>query len=1069
MSLPRFSVRNPVAVNLLMVGILVGGAIASLGLVREFFPKIETEQIVITVFYPGATPDEIERTVTRLVEREIEGIDGIKEIRSRVFEGVTLISAELETGVDRERVLSEMRGEIDKVKPDLPDDAEEPEIVEARPFIPAIAVVAYGDVDELLLHDVAQEIEDDLLRFSVITEVLVTGSRDREFVIEVRPDLLEEHRITLEDVGRALGALNRDVPGGQLKGSLSNIRVRTVGERRIPRELESQVVLTGATGRAITLGELARVRPAFEDKVERGRFRGKRGVSINVFKAPEQDAIKIAQTVRDYVAENPSRLGGAVQLETTTDLSNIIEQRLNLMQRNATAGLILVLLTLAVFLELRVALWVAVGLAVSFMGTFILMAAFDQSINLISLFGLIVVLGLIVDDAIVIGENIFRRQREGMEPHLAAIKGAGEVALPVIGAVLTTIFAFLPLMFIEGRIGSFLGVLPVVVIFALGVSLLEGFVILPGHLAHKGSRLGTWLGGPLGPLVRGLGRWGEARHWLFERALPNLLERQLRFLLRWRYVSIAFAVVLLLGAIGLVRGGQVPFVLLQDVDAETVTVKLEMAAGTPEAETERTLAVVEALFLDQPEVRSVFSVIGTSFSERGQETPSDPAVVGQSTIELYPAGEREGKGQRTSTTMIADLRRQTRSLPGVRRLSYTSQGGGPQGADLELRLSGDDLATLAKATRHARKVMDDYDGVDEIYDDLELGKLEARIGLREDARMLGLTTVGVANQLRHALFGYEVQDLQIGNEEVTVRVMLPEAERRALVDLGTMRLASPAGKRVPLEEAATIGTERGYASIVRVDGRRSATIRASVDEGEGRTVNVAQITRALQDDLADIGERFPGVELAFEGRKKETNESLGSLRILFPIALGAIFCIIAMLFRSYVQPIVVMSIIPFSMVGAILGHLIMGFPVTILSMIGLVALAGIVVNDGLILVDLANRFRRRGMEATEAVVQASRGRMRPILLTSITTCVGLAPLMLETSFQAQFLIPMAISIVFGLAFATGLILALLPMFYLVLEDIRAGLRWIATGRWTHALPHDPAMEMDKAIPSRAET
>ncbi|MDJ0975902.1 MAG: efflux RND transporter permease subunit [Planctomycetota bacterium] len=1074
MSLPRFSVRNPVPVNLLMVGVLVGGLIASVNLIREFFPNIEAEQIFVTVPYPGATPEEIERSVTRLVEREIEDVDGIDEIKSRVFEGITVVTAELEDGANRDRVLNDVRGEIDKVKPDLPDGAEDPEVREARPYIPAIAVVITGDVDEDRLHGIVEDVRDDLLDIDVVTEVIVTGFRAREFLVEILPERIEEYRLTYEEVGRAVASLNTDIPGGQLKGRTTNIRVRTMAEDRVARELEKKVILTSPAGQSVRLGDVAVVRSGFEDKTEKGRFlrvprdeegnlirpegggplRTKPAATINVFKAPEQDAIKIAEAVRKYVKDKPDRLGGAVQLEATTDISRFIEQRIDLMSRNAIAGLILVLIVLAIFLELRIAFWTAIGLLFSFSGTFLVMLWTGQSINLISLFGLIVVLGLIVDDAIVVGENIFAKQRAGMSPERAAVAGTREVTIPVVAAVLTTCAAFAPLAFIEGRIGDFLGVLPAIVICALGVSLVEAFAILPGHLGHSRMTRRTKKEGQKPTFIE---RFRAGRHKLFEDILPGSLEWSLRRLIPFRYAAVAAGLALVMVAFGLVAGGIVPFVLLQDTDAETVTVKLEMAAGTPEETTIARLGDIEALAAEQPEVRSIFSVLGASFSDRGRETASDPAVVGQITLELLPSEDRQAAGMRTSIGLMTDMRVATRDLPGVRRLSYVSQGGGPQGVDVELRVRADELETLKQGVAHVRKLVDSYVGVTESYDDLELGKPEARMRLRKAARLAGLTSRDVAVQIRHALFGFEAQDLQIGNEEVTVRVVLPETAREDLNDLGALYIRTPSGGRMPLVEAVDFEMERGYASLARVDTRRAATIKAEIDETKA---NVAKVNAGLKKQLETISEEIPGVSVTFEGARRETQESVGSLQYLFPIAMLLIFAIIAILFRSYVQPVIVMASIPFAMIGAIGGHFLLGYPYTILSMIGTVALAGIVVNDGLILVDLANRKRREGEPLIEAVVGAARGRMRAILLTSITTCVGLAPLMLEKSFQAQFLIPMAVAIVFGLAFATVIILVLVPLMYLIIEDLRACMRWLSGGKFSRHLAYDPALHMD---------
>lgn len=1055
MNLPGFSVRNPVAVNLLMLSVL-GLGLYSLGtLVREFFPRMESEQVFISVPYPGATPEEIERTVARVIEREIRDVDGIEELRTTVYEGITIVVAELEDGADRDRVLSDLRSEIDKAKPDLPDGAEEPEITEARPFIPVIAVVVHGDVDEHSLHAVATRVEDDLLALDGVTETVVTGKRSRELRVEVQPERLDEHDLTLEQVGRAVAALNQDTPGGQLKGPARNVRVRTLGEEQEARRLGELVVATRSDGSSVRLDDIAAVSDAFVETSERGRFRGRQAVSITVFKTPEQDAIAISKSVKAYVSEHKEFVGGAVRLDTTTDLARFIEQRLDLMSRNAMAGLALLLVTLALFLELRVAFWVAAGLGVSFLGTFAVMAATGVTINLISLFGLIVVLGLLVDDAIVIGENIFRKRRDGLPALAAAEEGAREVTLPVLAAVATTMAAFLPLMFMEGRMGQFLGVLPQVVIAALTVSLFEAFLVLPSHLAHRPGKARA-----PGAVRRALGRFSERRHRFFEEVLPDLLDRQLRFVLRWRYACLSATVALLLAAFGLIAGGIVPFILMQQTDAETITAHLEMSAGTPELETVRALAQIEAAALATPEVSTVFSVLGASFGDRGRQNSSDPAVVGQVVLELKPADQREQQGLRVSQDVVEELRARTADLPGVRRLSYLSQSGGSTGPAIQLRLRAENLDLLREAVTYAGAHLSGYEGVTELYDDLELGKLEIRLRLREDARLLGLTTQDIARQVRHALYGYEAQSLQVGNEEVKVRMLLPERDRREMGDLARFQVALPGGGRAPLEEVASLDADRGFAAILRVDSRRAATVTADVDERVG---NVSEITARASAQLKDIGVRFPGVTLSFEGRQKETRESVGSLVYLFPAALLLIYAVIAMLFRSYIQPVIVMSVIPFALGGAIFGHWVTDYPFTLLSMIGAVALTGIVVNDGLILVDLANRLRRSGTPLVDAVVQAARGRLRAILLTSITTCVGLAPLMLETSFQARFLIPMAVSIVFGLIFATALVLVLLPILFVVLEDLRACARWLLTGTWTRRLAYDPAVHGEEGV------
>lgn len=1038
MSLPALSVKNPVFANLLMWAILIAGAFSAFAMVRELFPTFQTSQILVRVPYPGATPDEIDRSVTRRLERSLEGLQEVKELTSAVFEGVSITTVQLISGADEQAVIGDVRTQIDLVRPDLPDGADEPEVQLVRAWIPVIAVTVYGDATEDVRHAAALKVRDELLELPSVSQILISGQRDREIWAEVSPTRLEEHGLTFEAVGQRIQRSNLQMPGGQLRTAEGNVTVRTDSEKERARALEDLVIRDGPDGNAVLLRDVGKVRDTFEDRVEQGRFEGKPATLITVFRAPEQDAIEIAESVKAYVQRRQDELGDGLTLSTITDLSKLVEQRIDLMIRNGRSGLILVVIALALFLNLRVAFWVAVGLPISFMGTFLALHLMGQTINLLSLFGLIVVLGIVVDDAIVIGERVFTRMRQGLEPGEAAIKGAREVTIPVVAAVSTTIVAFLPLAFIDGVMGDFLRVLPLVVIAALSVSLIEAFLILPAHLGHGGK------GPPTFPRIAAFSSAiSETRHEIFEKWIPGAFSVVIRLLCRWRYVTLAGALVLLIGSVGLIAGGLVDFVLIQELDAEAVTVTVEMTAGTPEARTEEVVKELEAVCLALPERHKVFAVLGTSFSDRGQVTAADPATIGQITIELKPAEERRHAGMRSSFDVVDALRKRAAGVPGASKIKVAARQGGPGGEDIELRITAPDRETLGRARTWVRELMDGYDAIDEAEDDFRLGKLETRLDLRPAARPLGMTTADVAFQVRHALFGFEAQEIQGEEEEVKVRVLLPLEARNDLADLARLRLSTPRGGRVPLDEVARIRTERGYASVARADGRRACTIRAQVDENKG---NVNRITTDLQGKLADIGERFPGAAASFEGRRKETNESLGSLKWGYPAALFLIYAIVAILFRSYGQPFIVMACIPFSLTGAILGHWITAQPFTLLSMIGMVALSGIVVNDSLILVDFINRRRRDGMSASEAAVLGSRDRLRPILLTSITTICGLAPLMLETSFQAQFLIPMAVSIVFGLAVATVLIPVLNPILYLVGDDLRNLVRWTWSGR-----------------------
>ncbi|MDA0841610.1 MAG: efflux RND transporter permease subunit [Planctomycetota bacterium] len=1040
MNIPRLSVRNPVAVNLFMFAIIIGGIYFWITLVREFFPNVEADKIMITVPYPGATPEEIEKSVTRRIERKLDSIEDIEEISSKVLEGVSITTVKLEDGADLDRVLNNVRAEMDSVSPELPQDAKDPRITEIRPKLPVIIVMVHGDVSEERLREEARQVREDLLELKVISDTVVSGIRNKEIWIEVKPEQIEEFGLTFMEVGQIVAATNLDLPGGQIKSDAGNIRVRTTGEEDRARQFEQIIIRSRPDGTAIRLSDVAKVRETFEDNVKIGRYEGRSAVSVTVFKQKAQDALVIADAVKKYVAENSERMGGAIKVATTTNLARFIEQRIQLMLKNAGYGLILVLAALFLFLDVRVAFWVGMGLAVSFLGTFIVMRLLGETINLISLFGLIIVLGLIVDDAIVVGENVFTRLRNGEPGDKAAVEGATEVAIPVVAAVATTIVAFLPLAFIDGQIGTFLSVLPKVAIAALSMSLIECFVIMPAHLTHSAHKADAkgWR--------KKLEALGDFKSDLIEVHLANVFEWVLRHCLYWRYVTLSAAIAFTLTISGLVVGNVVPFVFIQEVDAESFWVNLEMTAGTPVARTTEVIAYLEKEVLKYPEVDTVFSVIGISYTDEGIAVPTDPATVGQLSVELLQADLREAKGLRTSKEVVNLMRKGLMDIPGVKKLSFLLQSGGPTGPDIALRVKGEELGTIAKAVAYIRDKIGSFKGIVELEDDLQQGKQEIRLELRDSASALNITTRDLALNVRHAFFGMEAQKLQLEDEEVTVRVLLPEIARRTLSDISNLRIPTASGHRVPLEEVAILSMGRGYASLARVDGDRAVSIRAQVDEDVG---NIQEISDSLAEQLKDIGERFPGISISFEGQKKETAESMASLKQGFVAAMLLIYIVVAVLFRSYLQPFLVMLAIPYAIVGAIIGHYIMGYPFTVLSMIGGVALAGIVVNDSLILVDFINRKRSNGLPLTEAVVTGARGRLRAILLTSITTLFGLAPIMLERSFQAQFLIPMVVSIVYGLAFATVLTLVLIPAMYLVLEDVISFFRWLVKGRWSH--------------------
>ncbi len=1083
-SLPRFSVDNPLLVQVLMLAILVGGIFSALTLVREMFPESRPNQVLISTSYPGATPLEVEKGVALRLEEAIKDVEDIEKIETQISEGISTIIVTLTHDVDDlDQKVNDFKAAIDAVPRDeLPEDAEETRVVKFEPRLPVISVAMFGDVGEAVLKDAGRELRDELLLLPGISDVKLSGTRKAELSVEVQPEKLIEYRLSLAGIADAIRQSNLDLPGGQVKTPGQNVAVRTLGETDQADLISETVVRTTPSGEVVRVHDLGRVVDGFEDTDVRGRFNGKPAANITVYKTGNQDAIDIATRVKAFVAGkrrepmewdritrlknlfgvrseaqhvyagtlNEPQLPG-IELFVHSNLSRYIEDRLDLLKRNGLWGLSLVFLSLLLFLNWRVAFWVMMGLLLSVCGAIMLMSVLGATLNLISMFGLIVVLGLIVDDAIVVGENTYARIERGEEPKLAAVRGAEEVIWPVTIAVATTIGAFLPLMFIEGRIGDFMGVLPVVVTCALGVSLIEALSILPSHLAE-------WLK----PVRRDLDK-EPARHRL-ARLLRPLRAREQHFLLgvmgkhyerllrvatRYRYVTVAAAVAALLVAVGLVAGGHIPFVFIQKMDSETVLANLEMPVGTPVEQTERALKVVEDNVLklrETGEVRSVYTLVGAQArASMGGSTVSYRSHIGQAIIELASVDQRD----RSSEEIISQLRRDTGQIPGVNSLTYSAVHGGPVGTDIEIEVTGQQMDSLLPAADALMTKLASFEGTYDITDDFEEGRRELQIELLDSARPLELTTRALATEVRGAFFGLEARTLQREREDVDIRVRFPEDRRRQIYELESMRIATPTGNMVPFCEVARLTDTRGFTSIRRVDQRRAIVVSCDVDQSQ-KNANAEKIIQALGPTISGLERDYPRIRMDFAGSKREMVKSLGSLKRDFVIALLVIFVMLAGLFKSYLQPLVVLAAVPFGMIGAITGHYIMGYPLTILSTIGMVALTGIVVNDGLILVDFINKERARGTRLYEAVIIAGRRRLRPILLTSLTTILGLAPLLAEQSFQARFLIPMAISISFGLMFATVLTLVVVPAIYLIAEDLKRLARGVWYGRQTLA-------------------
>ena len=1037
--------ENRVAANLLMILILAGGGMTAFQLRQEVFPEFSSEMISITVPYPGAAPEEVEDGVVTRVEDAIQGVEGIQEITSTASEGVGSVRAEVLDGADLQRVLADVKNRVDGIA-SFPEEAEEPIVQELVIRRQVINVAVSGRVGERTLKEIGRQVRDDLAARPSITQVELEVARPYEISIELPERTLRRYGLTLEGVAQAVRRASLDLPGGSVETEGGEILLRTQGQAYVGRQFERIPLVTRPDGSRLLLGDVATVVDGFADTDQAARFDGEPAVLVKVFRVGDQDAIEVAETVERYVAEAGDRLPEGVTLTLWQDDTAILKSRRDLLVENGAYGLALVLLVLATFLRLRLAGWVALGIPISFLGAIWLMPTLDVTINMISLFAFIVVLGIVVDDAIVVGENIYTHYQKGGEGLSAAVGGVQEMAVPVTFAVLTTVAAFSPLLAVPGNTGKIMRVIPLVVIPVLVFSLVESLLVLPSHL----SKLYHERGKERGRASRAWRRFQDGFADRLDRFIHRAYEPSLERALEWRYLTLALALAVLVVVGGLVAGGWVRFTFLPSVEADNVVAILTMPQGTPTDQTAAAVAKLEEAAREiereieeetgDPVFRHVLASTGQQpfRTAQGQNaggtgTTFSGAHLGEVNVELV------GSEQRAITSQeIADRwRRAAGAIPDAVELTFTASLFSV-GEAIDVQLTGDDLDRLQAAADALKGALGRYAGVYDVSDSFRAGKQELELRITDEAEALGLTLADLAAQARHAFYGAEAQRIQRGREEVKVMVRYPESERRSLGDVENMRVRAPGGGpnqiEVPFATAARAELGRGYASIQRVDRRRAVHVTADVDE---ETTNANEVLASLQAEvLPKLTADFPGVEWELAGEQEEQQETLGGLARGFGVALLVIYVLLAIPFRSYFQPIVIMSAIPFGLVGAALGHLVMGMDLTILSGFGIVALTGVVVNDSLVMLDFINRSYRGGDTLDHAIREAGKARFRPILLTSLTTFAGLTPLLLEQSLQAQFLIPMAVSLAFGVLFATVITLILVPVLYGIFQDVK---------------------------------
>lgn len=1066
-SLGKWSIRNNVTVNLIMVFIIVAGLLTVVKMRREMFPQFALDMIYVGVDYPGASPEEVEEGICIKIEEQIEGLEGIDRILSTAREGAGEVIVELESGGDARKLLDEIKSKVDRIDT-FPDEAEEPLILEVVHQDPTISIAVFGEVSERRLRQIGEKIRDDLLdatmadnkdtgglqnmlssilkflqfkQSETITQVDIVGVRDYEIAVEVSEENLRRYGLSFDDVVSAVKSGSIDLPGGKIRTGQGEVLIRSKGQLYTGQEFETLPLITLQDGTVVKLGQVARVIDGFEDLDIRTRFRGKPAAIVQVSRTSGQDIIQIARIARNYVERQKSNMPNDLDIAIWGDISAMVEDRIDLMLRNGLQGMTLVFIALALFLNFRLAFWVALGIPIAFMGAFMVLETLDQTINMLSLFAFIMTLGILVDDAIIIGENIYTHYRRGKPPSEAVVAGLKEVGGPVVMAVLTTVVAFLPLMFITGIMGKFMAVMPLAVIIILIVSLAEALVILPSHLNDA--------------LIRSERKKAQSdfmheklRLWV-ERGLDIVIQRYysaaIRYVVRNRYFAFSIGLGVFIISLGVIFGGYVPFVFFPKGESDWIVAEVAYPLGTPFAITDETIEHFEnksfeinTQFSEFSKkngalIQNTFSIVG-AIPRRDWKPPEYGSHVGQVWIELASSEKREGI---SANRILKRWRNLIGEIPGVDRLTLGTLEGGPAGNPIEIQLKGKDFEQLKQAAGELKAEIATYPGTFDISDDFRPGKQEKKIHTREGARALGITMRSLARQVRQAFHGEEALRIQRERDDVKVVVRYTEEERRSLSGVEEMRIRTPEGQAIPIEEVAVLIPGRAYSTINRVDRKRTITVISDIDE---TVANASVIVNDLKTNfLPLLKQRYPGLTYDFEGQEKRTRESMDSIKTGYLLALMGIFLLLASQFRSYIQPLIIMTAIPFGLIGAIFGHLVMGMEFTIISIFGIVALSGIVVNDSLILIDFINRAVRSGIEIDRAVVESGKARFRPVLLTSITTVAGLFPLLLERSFQAQFIIPMAVSICFGLLAATVLTLLYVPALYLIVRNVTASL------------------------------
>lgn len=1006
--------RNHVAANLLMLLCMVGGLVLFRGIKQEVFPDFALGTVTVSVAYPGAGPEEVEQGIVLALEEAVQGLEGMDTFTSVASEGVGQVQIETVEGTDISRFSQDVQREVDRITT-FPEGAEKPRIVVDARMREVLSIAVSGAHAEAVLLEAAEQLKDRLLQEQGITQVSLEGVRDHEITVGISEDTLRRYGLTLETVAKRLAEISVEMGGGRLDTAGGEILLRMKERRYTAADYREVAILTHGDGSRLRLGDLARVEESFEDTDVRAFFNGHPAVMVNVYRVGEETPIAVAEATRGVLADASLFLPHGIDVHVVRDFSEVFQQRADLLLRNAGLGLLIVFVCLALFLEIRLAFWVSLGIPVSFLGSFLFLPMTDFSINMITLFAFIITLGIVVDDAIVVGENIYSLRQRGLPFLEASIVGAREMAVPVTFSVLTNIVAFLPMAFIPGMLGKIFGTIPVVVAAVFAVSLIESLFVLPAHLGYQ--RRGK---GVLGIFAA----FQEAFSQGLIRFINGFYGPLLSRCLVHRYTVLAGGFAMLLLTFGYVKSGRMGMELFPRIESDYAFCEAVIPYGSAR---DRATEVHDRLMAS---ARKLVTLHGGDALALGIFSHIQENTI-QVRIYLTPPAMRPVG----TSELVRKWREDVGGLAGLETLSFQSDRGGPgSGKALTIELSHRDIATLEAAARYLADEIRDFPLVSDVDDGSARGKRQMDFRMRPEGEALGLNAREVARQVRAAFQGVEALRFQRGRSEVTVRVRLPAEERVRLEHLESLVLRTPSGGEVLLREVVVLEGGRAYTEIRRRSGRRILQVTGDITPPS----RAGEVVQGLQAELLpDLVQRYPGLTAGFEGRQADMQESTQRLFQGLFLAMISIYALLAIPFKSYFQPIIIMCCIPFGLVGAVLGHLVMGYSLSMMSLFGIVALCGVVVNAALVMIDLANRRRSEGVESLPAIWEAGVSRFRPILLTTLTTFGGLAPMIFETSRQARFLIPMAISLGFGILFASIITLIFVPAFYMILEDVGA--------------------------------